>query len=248
MIVTDLVERYGQSDLTSAACVVAVGGDGTTLRALDAVLPKPGVPVFSMRVPGSVAALGNALDLDGLVERLPRCRRVTIRPLEFEARTMGSVIVGHAINEVAIVRRRFQAARMRIRVGTDTVALFGDGIVIASPVGSTGYCLSLGGPRLPLDAALLALAGIAIRSPAEGFRAVTSAETAVQVEITDPVFRPMQIETHSAVVPDVCEVAVRCSRNLALTLLIDPGDDVIPMGSIPMTLLAGGLSGLGDAQ
>jgi NAD+ kinase len=238
--VTELIERYGQTDLAGAACVVVVGGDGTTLKALQAVLATPGIPVFSMRAPGSVAALGNALQLGDLIERLSICSRVTIRPLHFEAKSVdGKITSGVAINEVAIIRRRFQAARMRVHAGAEGADIFGDGLVVASPIGSTGYCRSLGGPRLPLDADMMALAGIAVRSPGEGYRMVVPGDTVVRVEIADPIFRPVRIETIASIVRDVSEIIVRSCRRVSVTLLFEPGNDAIPMGSAPLMALVG---------
>lgn len=239
MIVAELVERYGQADLASAACVVAVGGDGTTLKALQAVLATPHIPVFSMRTPGSAGALGNELAIDGLIERLPRCRQVAIRPLRFEARRIDDTIAaGVAINEVAVVRRRFQATRLKLQAGSETHEIFGDGVVVASPIGSTGYCRSLGGPRLPLGADMLALAGIAIRKPAEGFRMAIPGGCTVRIGVTDPVCRPVRIETNSASMDDVCEVTVRSCRDLSVTLLLE-SDDSAAMDSEPSVAFAG---------
>ena len=247
---TELVERYGQANLTDAACVVVVGGDGTTLTALQAVLATPGIPVFSMRAPGSVGALGNALHLSGLIERLSACSRIAIRPLKFEARGVdGEIVSGIAVNEVTIIRRRFQATRMRVHAGGETADLFGDGLVVASSIGSTGYCRSLGGPRLPLDADMMALAGIAIRAPGEGYQMVVSGDTVVRIEIADPILRSVRIETtHTSLVRDVSEVIVRSCRGLSVTLLLEPGNDAIPMGSMPLMALAGTRPRTHDAE
>lgn len=244
LIVTELVERYGQADLSSAACVVAVGGDGTTLKALQAVLATPRIPVFSMRTPGSVGALGNELALEGLTERLPRCRQIALRPLQFQAtRVDGSIAAGVTVNEVAVVRCRFQATRIQIEIGAEAHELFGDGVVVASPIGSTGYCRSLGGPRLPLDAEMIAIAGIAIRRPAEGFRMAATNTDTVRIEIRDPVYRPARIETYSTIVHDACEVTVQSCHDLSVTLLLEPADS-IRLHSVP----AGKLAAFQDAD
>jgi NAD+ kinase len=239
MIVTELVERYGQADLSCATCVVAVGGDGTTLKALEAVLGAPHIPVFSMRTPGSVGALGNTLALEGLIGRLPRCRRITIKPLQFEAeRVDGSIATGISVNEVTVMRRRFQATRLRVQVGSQSLELFGDGVLVASPVGSTGYCRSLGGPRIALDTDLIALTGIAVRRPSDGFRIAAPGSTTVSIEVADPIFRPSRLETQSSIVPDVRNVTVRSCPMQSATLLLELGD-AIQMGTWPALALAG---------
>jgi NAD+ kinase len=224
-VAAKLIDRHGQTDLGSASYVVAIGGDGTTLNALRSVLAVPHVPVFSMRTPGSVGALGNPLAQDDLPGRLAASRRVAIRPLRFEARTGDdTVVTGVAINEVAIVRSRFQAARLHVCMDGDEVDLFGDGLVVASAVGSTGYCRSLGGPCLPLEADMLALAGIAVRQPSEGLHVALPSQSVVRVQVVDPLFRPVHVETHATLVRDVCEIVMRGSCEPALTLLLEQNE------------------------
>lgn len=216
----ELIDRYGQTDLADAICVIAIGGDGTTLNALQAVLATPHVPVCSMRTPNSVGALGNPLAFEKLTERLAASHRIAIKPLQFEAKTAeGKVATGAAINEVAIARFRFQATRLLVHVGTELADLFGDGLVIASAIGSRGYCRALGGPRLPLDAEMLSL-----RQPAEGFHLAVPGHMPIRVSIADPLFRPARIEAHAAVVSNVREVIVKGCCQPTLTLLLEASD------------------------
>jgi NAD+ kinase len=221
-IAAELIDRHGQADLGDASCVVAIGGDGTTLNALQAVLACPRIPVFSIRTPGSVGALGNRPSSDDLVGRLSASRRITIRPLKFEARTGDDrTWTGLAINEVAIIRSKFQAIRLRMRTRTSITDLFGDGLVIASAIGSTGYCRALGGPCLPYEAEMLALAGVAIRQPAEGVHLVVPSRDIIRLEVTDPAFRPALVETHTMRLPDVRELIVKADSETSLTLLLE---------------------------
>jgi NAD+ kinase len=67
----DLIARYGQCDIATADCVVAIGGDGTTLRALSSLMPY-GKPVFALRLTGSFGFIGNVFHLDGLGERIAK--------------------------------------------------------------------------------------------------------------------------------------------------------------------------------
>jgi NAD+ kinase len=221
-VADELIDRHGQADLEKASYVVAIGGDGTTLNALRTVLAVPQVPVFSMRIPGSVGALGDRLAQEELPSRLAASRRIAVRPLRFEVRTGNDkVVTGVAINEVAIVRSRFQAARLHVRMDAEMVDLFGDGLVVASAVGSTGYCRSLGGPCLPLEAHMLAVAGIAVRQPREGLHVALPSQSIVRVEVVDPLLRPVHVETHTTLVRDACEIVVKGSCEPALTLLLE---------------------------
>ena len=108
--------RYGQCDIAAASYMVAIGGDGTALRALQAALPTPGKPVFAMRLPGSVGALGNAFDLANLDERLQAARRISVRPLRAEATLVaGGTVTAFGINEIVVSRQALQAAKLCVK-------------------------------------------------------------------------------------------------------------------------------------
>jgi NAD+ kinase len=188
LAVMEFIDRYGQCDLDTATHIVAIGGDGTALRALHAALRTSHVPVFAMRLSGSVGALGNPLCLANLRERLEAARRMTIYPLKAEAHsTAGGISCAFGINEVVISRQHLQAANLRVRAGSTERwrKVIGDGVLVASPIGSAGYNQSAGGPILPLDSQLLALTGMAIRNRSERCNTVVSERVQVDVDVID---------------------------------------------------------------
>lgn len=106
---------YGQCGICDAEYVVTVGGDGTTLKALHAVLPFAEKPVFSMRLGGSIGFLGNRFDLANLRDRLKSARKIFIRPLKAEVQDVsgrGTTIFG--INEIVLTRQRLGAAKLSV--------------------------------------------------------------------------------------------------------------------------------------
>lgn len=218
-----LIEVYGQKGIGEADFVVAVGGDGTALSALHAVLELPAKPVFAMRLPDSEGALANRFCLQRLHERLHAAERITITPLRAEAkRVNGEVVTLFGINEIVVTRQRLQAARLAVTIGAlQPTRIVGDGMLISTPIGSTGYNEAAGGPRLKMDSRLLTLTGIAVRRPAEWASSVVEDQTTIEIEVIDPVHRPVRIETVLREVGDISSVRVSANHNKTLTLLAE---------------------------
>jgi NAD+ kinase len=113
--------------------IVVLGGDGTFLRAAQ-VVADVGVPLVGVNL-GKVGFLS----------------KVENHSLEVRIRDASGAEVGSpqvALNEAAVVRGgRAQVLRLQVDVGDSRIATYiSDGVVVASPTGSTGYSFSAGGP------------------------------------------------------------------------------------------------------
>lgn len=222
--VRELVDKYGQADLTDAAVICAVGGDGTILSALHTTHGLKGTPVYGMRLSDSVGALGNTLQIAALEDRLQKARRISFRSLRAEVTTVrGETAICSAINEIVVSRTRLQTAKLRVNVeGLWTgQRLIGDGLLIATAIGSGGYNLAAGGPSLPWISGLLALTGIVVRPSSEWRNTVVDERTVITVEVIDPQYRPVRVETSFQEIPEVSGVRISRDDNSTLTLLID---------------------------
>jgi NAD+ kinase len=149
-----------------AEIIIPLGGDGFMLETLHRFLSK-GVRIFGMHR-GSVGFLMNPYRADGLVERLAAAQPVVLHPLEMNAVCeQGTKCRALAFNEVSLLRESRQAAKFQVSV--DGVVrideLMADGILVATPVGSTAYNLSAHGPIIPLGAGVLALTPISAFRP-----------------------------------------------------------------------------------
>ena len=154
----ELSARYGSVGADEADVVVALGGDGHMLQTLHS-LHGSGKPIYGMNR-GSVGFLLNEYSTDDLRERIAGAERVVIHPLVMETLAIdGSRQSARAFNEVSLFRQSYQAAKLRVSVDGKVrlEELVADGILVATPVGSTAYNLSAHGPILPLNAPLLAL-------------------------------------------------------------------------------------------
>src|ERR1700735_3928960 len=161
-----LTEIYGNHDPDTADVVVALGGDGLMLQTLHEHM-HTGKPIYGMHR-GTVGFLMNEFSTHDLHTRLAAARESVIHPLLMRATDVhGTVHLHHAINEVYLYRQTYQAARLRILIDERErmAELIADGILVATPAGSTAYNLSAQGPILPIHAALLALTPLSAFPP-----------------------------------------------------------------------------------
>jgi NAD+ kinase len=218
-----LVERYGQHAAAEADVIVALGGDGFMLQTLHRHKDL-GKPVFGMKA-GTVGFLMNLFDAENLPARVSKAQASVLRPLVMQASSESGTVTEHfAFNEVSLLRQTKQAAKIRVYLnGSPKIdELVCDGVMVATPAGSTAYNLSAHGPILPLESAVLALTPIAAFRPRRWRGAILRAETEVKFEILDHYKRPVSATADSYEVRDIVEVVVRESREKTVTLLFDP--------------------------
>ncbi|CDX11282.1 putative inorganic polyphosphate/ATP-NAD kinase [Mesorhizobium sp. ORS 3324] len=218
-----LSSRYGQIPVAEADIIVALGGDGFLLQTLRDTMSS-GKKVYGMNR-GTIGFLMNEYRAGGLEERISRAVSETIRPLEMQAVTHeGETISALAINEVALWRQSYQTAKIRISVDGQVrmEELNCDGVMIATPAGSTAYNLSAHGPILPLDAPLLALTPVSPFRPRRWRGALLSNKATVRFEILEAEKRPVNAAADHTEVKAVASVTVRESPTATATLLFDP--------------------------
>ena len=161
-----LVELYGNHDPADADVVVALGGDGLMLQTLHQQM-RTGKPIYGMHR-GTIGFLMNEYRVHELHTRLEAAKESVIHPLLMRATDVHGVVhLHHAINEVSLFRQTYQAARLRILIDERErmAELIADGIMVATPAGSTAYNLSAQGPIIPINAPLLAMTPICAFRP-----------------------------------------------------------------------------------
>jgi NAD+ kinase len=220
-----LRERYNFVPLEEAEQIIALGGDGFLLQTLHEMLQRGRIrPVFGMNR-GTVGFLMNEWRMDGLRERVNRAKAFSVAPLRMDATTVkGETVTYPAINEVSLLRETRQTAWIEVSVGGRVVLpeLVCDGVLVATPAGSTAYNLSAQGPILPLGANLVALTPISPFRPRRWRGALIPDELRIMLRILDPVKRPVLAVADQLEVREVSTVEVRVDRSQALTLLFDP--------------------------
>jgi NAD+ kinase len=219
-----LAGRYGHHPLEDADIVVALGGDGLMLQTLHRVM-QSGQPVYGMNF-GSVGFMMNPFSEDDLMNRLASVQRTRIYPLSMQVRdSTGQTQAALALNEVSIFRSSYQAAKVQIVVDGSVrlEELICDGVLLATPAGSTAYNLSAHGPILPIEAPLLALTPISPFRPRRWRGAILSNRAEVRFIARESDKRPVSAVADNVEFQNVLEVTVREDRTHGVTLLFDPG-------------------------
>jgi NAD+ kinase len=221
---TELAGLYGNHAPDTADIIVAIGGDGLMLETLHRYM-RAGKPIYGMHR-GTVGFLMNEFSTHDLRTRLAAAKESLINPLLMRATDIhDQVHLHHAINEVYLFRQTYQAARVRILIDEHErmSELIADGILVATPAGSTAYNLSAQGPILPINAALLALTPISAFRPRRWRGALLPNTAFVVIEVLEGDKRPVAAVADHDEVRDVRRVEVLSDKSISMRMLFDPG-------------------------
>ena len=219
----DLTTRYATVPPEDADVIVALGGDGFMLQTLHRYKGR-GRPIFGMNR-GSVGFLMNEYRHEDLPSRLIQAEPVTMHPLKMVAeRVNGDRHEASAINEVSMLRETQQAAKIRISIdGVERLAeLICDGVLVATPAGSTAYNLSAHGPIVPIDSGVLCLTPISAFRPRRWRGALLPNNVLLRFDILECDKRPVSASADACEVRDVRWIEVSQDRDVRFTMLFDP--------------------------
>lgn len=210
-----------------ADALVVLGGDGFMLHILHRMIDFGRVlPAYGINH-GTVGFLMNkAKSSRSIPERVARARRITVSPLKMTAVTNAGDESSHfAINEVSLLRETRQTAKLEVAVNgkVRVPELACDGVLVATPAGSTAYNLSANGPILPLGSHLLALTPISPFRPRRWRGAILPESAQVSFRVLDSEKRPVAAVADHKEVRDIREVRIAVAREHQLTLMFDPG-------------------------
>jgi NAD+ kinase len=218
----DLAARYDLVDPDDCEVIVALGGDGLLLHTIHDYL-QLGRPIFGMNR-GTVGFLMNQYRPDGLLERIAAAAPITIHPLRMAVVfTNGRRSHALAFNEVAVTRSSAHSANLRLSIdGVERMGRFmGDGLIVATPAGSTAYNLSAHGPIIPLGSNLLAVTPVSPFRPRRWKGALVPHTAEIVVENLDPDKRPLAATADFDELFHVVSVTVREDPSTTVELLFD---------------------------
>ncbi|MFN0264004.1 NAD kinase [Tepidamorphus sp. 3E244] len=218
---------YETVEPESADIIVALGGDGLMLQCLHRFM-NTGKPIYGMNR-GSVGFLMNEYAEEGLTERLRKAHDTPIRPLRLKATTMdGDMHEALAINEVSMLREIHQAAKLRISIDGKVrlEELICDGLLVATPAGSTAYNLSAQGPIIPIEARLLALTPISPFRPRRWRGALLPSRAHITIDVLEARKRPVSAVADHYEIRDVVKIEIEEDADSSALMLFDPGHNL----------------------
>ena len=218
-----LIDRYGQVPLEKADIIVALGGDGFMLETMHAFMTS-NLPIYGMNK-GTIGFLLNSYREEDLIERLKAGEITELHPLKMTAVDMhGQEFEALAINEVSLLRESRQTAKIEITIDghVKVKELTCDGVLVATPAGSTAYNYSAHGPILPVNAGVLALTPISAFRPRRWRGAILPREAKIELHVLEAAKRPVSAVAEAVEIRDVATVVVEEKREITIRLLFDP--------------------------
>ena len=179
-------ELITDNDFT-ADIAISFGGDGTLLRTASRVGNKA-IPILGINAGrlGFLTATSNE-DVDDIIGKIHNGDYDTEEHNLIEAKTNGAELKSYpfALNEIAIMKHDSSSMiTLKATVnGCDTITYQADGLIVATPSGSTGYSLSVGGPIIAPEASVLALSPIAPHS-LSARPLIVSDDTSIEISVS----------------------------------------------------------------
>lgn len=217
-----LLSQHEFHSSDEADIIIALGGDGFMLHLMHEIMHRD-VAIFGMNC-GTVGFLLNEFRPDHLIKRIEESISVTLHPLKMTAFTHeGDKIEALAINEVSLLRETRQTAKLKIYIDDKLrmADLVCDGILVATPAGSTAYNLSAHGPIIPMNSDILALTPISAFRPRRWKGALLPHSSKIRFEISNSEKRPVSAVADIKEVRNVSAVEIMQDRSVKITLLFD---------------------------
>ena len=217
-----IAKKYKNFPINDSDVLVVLGGDGFMLASLKKY-QKYQLPFYWMNK-GNRGFLLNKFDEKDLINKINKSKIAELHPLEMYARNKnGKVKTAIAVNEVSVFRETRQAAKLEIKIDNKIrmKEVTCDGVLVATPAGSTAYNLSARGPVLDLESNLLAVTPISPFKP-RGWRGATiNNRSKVSIKNLDFKKRPVSVVADNIEFRDVSNVSIYLNKNKTFKLLYD---------------------------
>ena len=207
--------------------IVVIGGDGFMLQSLKKY-QKYKKPFFGMNK-GTFGFLMNKFRTENIVRSIIKAKPINISPLEMIAITKnGTKKKALAINEVSLLRQSRQAASIQITGNKKVLIkkLICDGILIATPAGSTAYNMSVNGPILSLNSKKLAITPISPFRPRRWRGKIVTSTSLIEIKNLNEKKRPISAVADNFEVRNIKKVIIKINNSINFKLLYDKNNNL----------------------
>ena len=217
-----LVKRYKKYSPKNCDIFVVLGGDGYMLKILKK-FQKYNKPFYGINT-GSFGFLMNKYKKKNLFYVISKSKIITISPLKMNAvNTQNKRKTVLAINDVSLFRQSRQAASLEVKINNKRIIkkLIGDGILVATPAGSTAYNMSVHGPILSLDSGKLAITPISPFRPRRWKGLVVSNRSNIIIKNLNKAKRPISVVADNYEFRNVKQISIATDKKTKFRLFYD---------------------------
>ena len=221
-IKTLILNKIEITTLKNSNIIMVLGGDGFMLQSLKK-LYKFRKPFYGINS-GNYGFLMNKFSNKNFIKNLKNSHSIKIHPLQMSVKTNNNQLKKSiAINEVSILRQGKQASSISITTNKKYIIknLISDGVLVATPAGSTAYNLSARGPILNLDSNKLAVTPISPFRPRRWRGTIISDKSQVIIKNLDSTKRPISAVADNFEVRNAKVISIKSNKKIVFNLLYD---------------------------
>ncbi len=217
-----LLRKFKSCVPHKADTIIVLGGDGFMLQTLKK-LGKFNKPFYGMNM-GTYGFLMNKFKTRKFMENLSKSKPITISALQMIVKTKNNITKkGIAINEISMFRQSKQAATIQIKKGKKIIMkkLYSDGVLVATPAGSTAYNLSVHGPILSLNTKKLAITPISSFRPRRWKGTIVCDKSVINISNLNIKKRPVSVVADNVEFRNIKNAKIYINRKIKFNLLYD---------------------------
>ena len=207
------------SEVQECDTIICIGGDGFLLSTINKYnqLKKTIYPING----GTVGFLTNSFNVDNMFDSIINADKITLTSLQVNINDK----LENAYNEISLLRNSPQAIHLELYINNEfTTKIIGDGLIISTPLGSSGYNYSSGGSILPLTSNLLSINPICPYKPKNWKGAIIENDITIRIKILDSNKRPAIINLDNREFGTIKDITINCNLNNKTELLLDNYD------------------------
>ena len=216
-----IFRNYKNTSLKKAKAIIVCGGDGFMLHSIKKYL-KYKKPFYGINC-GNVGFLMNNYISSKFEKKVFAARKIYLNLMKTKIITQDNQKkILTAINETSLLRQTKQTSSIQIRINKKILLreLTGDGVVVSTPVGSTAYNYSIGGPILGLNSKKIVITPISPFRPRKWKGKIVSEKSEIIIENLKSQ-RPISVVADNSEVRNVKKVSIKINKDIKICVLYD---------------------------